>query len=109
MLRLIAAGKGKHNMKSINELFIDRNNQSSLNRFITESKWDIQAGSQGGQRPAPTGDVSIMVDVRAGTRDVHLLCTDMVGCGVGELLGHALKRHRIEDYFKGASLLVLGV
>jgi hypothetical protein len=41
MLGLIAAGKGEHDVKSINELFIDRKDQSSLNRFITEPKWSI--------------------------------------------------------------------
>jgi hypothetical protein len=54
------------------------------------------------------GDVSVVADVKVGTDDVHLLCTDMVGCGVGELLGHALERHRIEDYYKGAKALGLG-
>jgi len=39
ILGLIAAGKGEHDVKSINELFTDRKDQSSLNRFITESKW----------------------------------------------------------------------
>jgi hypothetical protein len=41
MLGLIAAGEGEHDVKSINELFIDRKDQSSLNRFITEPKWNI--------------------------------------------------------------------
>jgi hypothetical protein len=42
-LGLMVAGKSEHDVKSINELFIDRKDQSSLNRFVTESKWDIQA------------------------------------------------------------------
>ena len=42
-LGLIAAGKREHDVKSINELFIDRKDQSSLNRFITQPKWNIQA------------------------------------------------------------------
>lgn len=54
------------------------------------------------------GDVSILVNYKAGTEDVHLLCTDMVGCGVEELLAHALERHRIEDFYKGAKALGLG-
>jgi hypothetical protein len=54
------------------------------------------------------GDVSIVADVKVGTDDVHLLCTDVVGGGVGELLGHALERHRIEDYYKAAKALGLG-
>ena len=40
---LIVAGKGEHDIKSTNELFIDRKDQSSLNRFITQPKWDIQS------------------------------------------------------------------
>ena len=43
---LIAAGEGEHDVKSINELFIERRDQSSLNRFITESKWDMEAVSR---------------------------------------------------------------
>ena len=39
ILGLIAAGEGEHDVKSINELFIDRKDQSSLNRFITASPW----------------------------------------------------------------------
>ena len=41
-LGLMVAGGGEHDVKSINELFIDRKDQSSLNRFITNSKWDIK-------------------------------------------------------------------
>ena len=54
------------------------------------------------------GDVSIVADVKVGTDDVHLLCTDMVGCGVGELVGYALERNRIEGFHKGAKALGLG-
>ncbi len=54
------------------------------------------------------GDVSILVDVKAGTNDVHLLCSDMVCCGVGELLGHALERHRVEDFYRDAKSLGFG-
>jgi len=35
---LIAAGKKEHDVKSINELFINGKNQSSLNRFFTQSQ-----------------------------------------------------------------------
>ena len=48
MTGLIVAGEGEHDVKSINELFIDRKDQSSLNRFITESKWDVEAVSRMG-------------------------------------------------------------
>jgi hypothetical protein len=40
-LGLITAGKREHDIKSINEQFTDIKNQSSLNRFITTSKWTI--------------------------------------------------------------------
>jgi len=42
MLGLIVAGKREHDVKSMNELFIDRKDQSSMNRFITDSKWSIE-------------------------------------------------------------------
>jgi hypothetical protein len=54
------------------------------------------------------GCVSIVADVRAGTDDVHLLCIDMVGCGVGELLGHALERCRVEGFYREAKSLGFG-
>src|SRR5450756_473897 len=41
-LGLIVAGGGEHDVKSVNELFIDKKDQSSLNRFITDPKWNIQ-------------------------------------------------------------------
>src|SRR4030067_2441530 len=40
---LIVAGKKEHDVKSVNELFIDRKDQSSLNRFITNPKWNVKA------------------------------------------------------------------
>ena len=40
---LIVAGQGEHDIKSINQLFIDRKDQSSLNRFLTKSQWNLQA------------------------------------------------------------------
>jgi hypothetical protein len=48
ILGLMVAGEGEHDVKSINELFIDRKDQSSLNRFITEPRWDIQAVAREG-------------------------------------------------------------
>jgi len=54
------------------------------------------------------GDVSIVVNVKAQTKDAHLLCTDLVGCSVEEIVGHALERHRIEDFYKEAKALGLG-
>ena len=54
------------------------------------------------------GDVSIVVNVRVHTKDTHLLCTDLVDCSVEEIVGHALERHRIEDFYKQAKALGLG-
>ena len=39
---LMVAAQGEHDIKSINQLFIDRKDQSNLNRFITEPKWNVQ-------------------------------------------------------------------
>ena len=54
------------------------------------------------------GGVSIVVNVKASTKDVHLLCTDLVDCSVEEIVGHALVRHRIEDFYKQAKALGFG-
>jgi hypothetical protein len=54
------------------------------------------------------GYFSIVMNVKAGTRDVHFLCTDMLGCSVEEILGHGLERHRIEDFYKEAKALGFG-
>src|SRR5260370_4184973 len=42
MLGMIVAGEKEHDIKSINELFLERKDQSSLNRFFTESRWDVE-------------------------------------------------------------------
>jgi hypothetical protein len=54
------------------------------------------------------GYFSIVINVKAGTRDIHFLCTDLIGCSVEVILGHALERHRIEDFYKGAKALGFG-
>jgi len=54
------------------------------------------------------GYFSIVMNVKAGTWDVHFLCTDLVSCNVLEILGHALERHRIEDFYKEAKALGFG-
>jgi len=54
------------------------------------------------------GYFSIVINVKAGTRDVHFLCTDLVGCSVEEIVGHGLERHRIEDFYKEAKALGFG-
>ena len=46
---LMAAGKKEHDVKSINEQFIDRKDQSSLNRFITKSDWNAHEVAKAGQ------------------------------------------------------------
>jgi hypothetical protein len=45
---LMTAGKKEHDVKSINELFIDKKDQSSLNRFVTESNWNAQEVAKAG-------------------------------------------------------------
>ena len=54
------------------------------------------------------GDVSIVVDVKVDTRDVHMLCSDLSELSVGEIVEHALKRHTIEDFHREAKALGLG-
>jgi len=54
------------------------------------------------------GEVSIIINVRADTRDVHFLCTDLTGFSVYEVVLHALERHRIEDFYKEAKALGFG-
>ena len=54
------------------------------------------------------GYLSIVMNVKACTKDVHFLCTDLVGCSVEEILGHALQRHRIEGFYKEAKALGFG-
>ena len=54
------------------------------------------------------GDVSIVVNVKAQTKDTRLLCTDLVDCSVETIVGHALERHRIEDFYKQAKALGFG-
>ena len=54
------------------------------------------------------GKVSVVMNVKAGTGDVHFLCTDLVGCSVEVIVGHGLERHRIEDFYKGAKALGFG-
>ena len=38
-LAIISAAKKEHDITSLNSLFTERKNQSSLNRFITNQKW----------------------------------------------------------------------
>lgn len=54
------------------------------------------------------GSVSTVINVKAGTKDVHLLCTDLTECSAEDIVRHALKRHRIEDFHKGVKFMGLG-
>ena len=54
------------------------------------------------------GYASIVINVKATTRDVHLLCTDLTDCSLGEIVQHALQRHKIDDFHKEANFLGLG-
>jgi hypothetical protein len=54
------------------------------------------------------GYFSIVMNVKAGTGDVHFLCTNLVGCSVEKIVGHGLERHRIEDFYKEAKALGFG-
>jgi hypothetical protein len=54
------------------------------------------------------GYFSIVMNVKAGTKDVHFLCTDLVGCSVEDIVGHGLERHRVEDFYKGVKALGFG-
>jgi len=46
------------------------------------------------------GEVSVLINVKAGTRDVHFLCSDLVELTVFELVEMALKRCVIEEVQK---------
>ena len=54
------------------------------------------------------GEVSIIINVKADTRDVHMLCTDLCELTVMELVEMVLRRHAIEEFHKEAKALGLG-
>jgi DDE superfamily endonuclease len=54
------------------------------------------------------GHVCFVVNVKADTRDVHLLCTNLVGCDLEVLVGHALVMSKINKFHKDAKLLGFG-
>jgi len=54
------------------------------------------------------GYASIVINVKATTRDVHLLCTDLTDCSLQEIVKHALQRHKIDDHHEEANFLGLG-
>ncbi|MDI6639704.1 MAG: hypothetical protein QMD78_02655 [Methanocellales archaeon] len=45
---LIASEKGGLNITDINDLYVDRCHQSSLNRFLMQSPWDAEEGAEQG-------------------------------------------------------------
>jgi hypothetical protein len=53
------------------------------------------------------GVVTIVFNVKADTDDMHILCTEM-RCSTEKIVEHALKRHHIEEFHKGAKHLGLG-
>lgn len=54
------------------------------------------------------GYVSVVIDVKASTNDVHLLCTDLTDYSLEEMVQHALQRHKIDDFYKEVKALGLG-
>jgi hypothetical protein len=71
MLGLIVAGEKEHDVKSINELFLDRKDQSSLNRFFTESRWDVgQVVSE--------GKSLLLSEIRADDRVEYKIADDTI-------------------------------
>lgn len=54
------------------------------------------------------GKASIVVDVKADTKDTHILCTDLLDCNVEEIVRHALKRGIVDQFYKEAKFLGLG-
>lgn len=55
------------------------------------------------------GEVSVLINVKAGTNDVHFLCSDLAELSVFELVEMALKRHVIEEVHKQVKVLGFGV
>lgn len=54
------------------------------------------------------GSVSVVINVKADTKDVHLLCTDLTECSTEEIVRHALKRQVIETFHRGVKFMGLG-
>jgi hypothetical protein len=54
------------------------------------------------------GNASIVVNVNAQTKDVHILCTDLMGCSARQIVRHALKRGKVDQFYKEAKFLGLG-
>ena len=54
------------------------------------------------------GNVLILINVKAGTDDLHYLCSDLLELSVFELVEMALRRHVIEEVHKEVKALGFG-
>jgi hypothetical protein len=54
------------------------------------------------------GNACFVVNVKADTKDVHLLTTNLAGSSLEELVGHALVMCRINKFHKVAKFLGFG-
>jgi hypothetical protein len=71
MMGLIVAGEGEHDVKSINELFVERKDQSSLNRFFTDPGWDVE-------RVIEEGKTLLLSECRTSGRVEYKIIDDTV-------------------------------
>ncbi len=69
---------------------------------------EVYAASRAEVFMPKVGKVSIVMNAKAGTKDVHFLCADLTDFSLYEIVAHALERHRIEDFYKEAKALGLG-
>lgn len=58
--------------------------------------------------PSLKENADIVIDVRADTKDVHVLCTSLQKEVASTIIGYALKRVAIENFYRDAKRLGLG-
>lgn len=58
--------------------------------------------------PSLKENAAIVIDVKADTKDVHVLCTCLQEDAPSTIIGYALKRVAIENFYKDAKQLGLG-
>lgn len=58
--------------------------------------------------PSLKENATIVIDVKADTKDVHVLCTSLQGEDASTIIGYALKRAAIENFYRDAKQLGLG-
>jgi hypothetical protein len=58
--------------------------------------------------PSLKQNADIVIDVKADTKDVHVLCTSLQGEDASTIIGYALKRAAIENFYRDAKQLGLG-